>query len=166
MRLPFRKPGKYSQVKNDNLITEAKYKELQSSVEHLKNVSRPVMMKEVARLAEMGDFSENFGYQAAKGKLRGINNAILKLEFQINHAEIIQAGKKGGAVHVGNSVTVLCNGKEHTFQILGSNETDPAKGIVSHSSPIGAALIDRVVGDVVQVPLKDREIEYTILKIE
>lgn len=166
MRLPFRKPGKYSQIKNDNLITKVKYKELQDSVEHLKNVSRPVMMKEVARLAEMGDFSENFGYQAAKGKLRGINNAILKLEFQINHAEIIHQGQEGGKVQVGNSVTVLYSGKEYTFQILGSSETDPGKGIVSHGSPIGAALIDRVVGDVVQVPLKDREVEYTILKIE
>lgn len=164
MRLPTRKPGKYSQIKNDNLITKAKFNELQSKLDHLKNVSRPQMMKEVARLAEMGDFSENFGYQAAKGRLRGINNAILKLEFQINHAEIIST-KATGIVQIGSTVTVDTNGKEMVFQILGSAETDPAKGIISHSSPIGSALMGHRTGDSVVVQIKDREMEYRIVDI-
>lgn len=164
MRLPTRKPGKYSQIKTDNLITEAKFNELKSKLDHLQNVSRPQMMKEVARLAEMGDFSENFGYQAAKGRLRGINNAILKLEFQINHAEIIKL-KRTDVVQIGSTVTVESNGKKIVFQILGSQETDPAKGIISHSSPIGTALIGHRIDDVVSVTLKDREIVYKILKI-
>lgn len=165
MRLPFRKPGKYSQVKTDNLITEAKFNELKNKLDHLKNVSRPQMMKEVARLAEMGDFSENFGYQAAKGRLRGINNTIIKLEFQINHADII---KPTGAntVQIGNAVTVETNGKETTFRILGSAETDPAKGIISHSSPIGIALMGHRIDDIVIVALKDRKIEYRIKNIQ
>jgi len=165
MRLPFRKPGKYSQVKNDNLLTEAKFNELKDKLQYLKNSSRPQMMKEVARLAEMGDFSENFGYQAAKGKLRGINNTILKLEFQINHAEIIKPSR-GGTVQIGSTVTIACDGKEHTFQILGSTETNPGKGIISHNSPMGMALMERSAGDTVSVPLKERNIEYKILSID
>ncbi len=164
MRLPFRKPGKYSQVKNDNLLTQEKIDELKKSLEQLKNVSRPHMMKEVARLAEMGDFSENFGYQAAKGRLRGINNSILKIEFQIDHAEVIEAEDKG-TVQIGNSVTVEASGKTHTFQILGSTETDPTKGIISHNSPMGAALIGKKVQDTVTIPLKNGDITYTIHSI-
>ncbi|KKQ28053.1 MAG: Transcription elongation factor GreA [Candidatus Magasanikbacteria bacterium GW2011_GWC2_37_14] len=165
MQLPYRKPGKYSQIKIDLLLTEEKFNELKKDLEKLKR-KQPQAAAEVVRLAELGDFSENVEYQLAKGKLRGINNAILKLEYQIDHAEIIKPEKQKNTVQIGHEVWVLVSGQEKRFQILGSSETNPEKGIVSYSSPLGLALLGHRVGEHVRVSLGEREIEYQILKIE
>lgn len=164
MQLPYRKPGKYSQTENDPVMTEEKFRELEGELLRLK-IKRPKAAAEVARLAELGDFSENVEYQLAKGRLRGINNAILKLEYQINHAEII-APKKAGSVLIGSTITVESDGKQRTFQILGSSETNPAHGIISYTSPIGEALMGRAVGETIRLVVGGREKIYTIVRIE
>jgi len=165
MRLPFRKPGKYSQIKNDPLLTPEKLLSLEKEFEKLKNKRGPAA-SEVARLAELGDFSENVEYQLAKGKLRGINNAILKLEYQIDHAEIITPQKQKNTVQIGHEVWVLVNGQEKRFQILGSSETNPGKGVISHSSPLGKALLGKKVNEEVILGVGERKIAYKILRID
>jgi transcription elongation factor GreA len=164
MRVPYRKPGKYSQIKSDPIMTKEKFAELEEKLEKLKQ-KRPFAAGEVKRLAELGDFSENVEYQLAKGRLRGINNAILTLESQLNQAEIIETAP-GDTVRVGNIVTVETGKGHKKYQILGSAEADPQKGIISRNSPIGEALLGYREGDVVKVQLADREAEYKILKIE
>jgi transcription elongation factor GreA len=164
MQIPFRKPGKYAEQKNDNLLTEAKLQELKSKLHHLKTVSRPPAMVEVARLAETGDFSENAGYQAAKGRLRGINEKILRLERQVSDAVVIRPSRNG-LVEIGSRVTVYDGQHDKKYTILGSSETNPATGIISHTSPIGAALIGKSVGDSVIVILANSEKILTIKSI-
>lgn len=146
-------------------MTREKYQELERTLDRLKNVTRRQAAADVARYAELGDFSENVEYQAAKGKLRGINHRILVIENQLRQAVIIAPRGKSDVVAVGCAVTVESNGRERVFQILGSTESDPSAGIISHISPIGAALIGHRVGDTVQVRLAAREITYTIRAI-
>lgn len=165
MQIPYRKLGKFSQVGQDPLITKEKLVEIQNKLDRLKK-SRPFAVSEVMRLAELGDFSENVEYQLAKGRLRGINSGILKLEYQINHAVIIDPSKNLGKISLGHKVTVEVNDKIKSFQILGSSETNPGKNIISHNSPIGSALIGHKVGDVVIVKLNDRIVEYKVMNIE
>lgn len=166
MRVPYRKPGKYSNLAPDPFLTEAKFLELEAKLKRLKTIDRPHYITEVKRLAELGDFSENVEYQLAKGKLRGINSAVEKIENQLKDAEIIRPQTETGTVQIGHTVTVETGGQRKTFQILGSTETNPLKGIISYSSPIGVALLGRVVGEVIAVKLPGREVEYKILKIE
>lgn len=165
MQVPYRKPGKFSQIKSDPLMTQTKFNELKKNLERLLE-NRPVAAKEVARLAELGDFSENVEYQLAKGRLRGINNGILKLERQINDAEIITSNKKTDTVQVGHTVTIESGGKLKTYQILGSSETSPEKGIISHNSPIGSALVGHKVGDVLKIKVGEKKVEYMVTKIQ
>jgi len=101
MRTLDRKPGTYTHVKLDPLITGWKFDELKKKLETLKKVSQPKASNEVARLAEMGDFSENAAYQMAKGRLRGINNTIARLENQINHAVIIKTQDQKDTIEIG-----------------------------------------------------------------
>lgn len=164
MQVPYRKPGKFSQIKSDPLMTQVKFDELEAKLSRLKE-SRPHAAQEVARLAELGDFSENVEYQLAKGRLRGINSGILKLERQLNDAEIIAPNKKTDTAQVGHTVTIECNGKEKTYQILGSSETKPEKGIISHNSPIGSALLGHRVGDEVKIVVGEKEVKYEVIKI-
>jgi transcription elongation factor GreA len=163
MQIPYRKPGKYSQQPFDPLMTQTKLAELSRTLEKLK-ASRPALAAEVARLALLGDFSENVEYQLAKGRLRGLNQRILELEYQVDHATIIEQNNSD-AVLVGSTVVVEVSGQKKTFQILGSAETNPAKGIISHTSPIGAALIGRKVGETVEIKVGKNLIKYTICGI-
>ncbi len=166
MRVPTRKPGKYAHFKPDPHMTRKKFKDLERELERLKKGSRPKVIAEVQRLAADGDFSENAAYQIAKGRLRGINRRILEVENLLKRAQIIEPQANDGTVRLGSSVTVLANGKERIFQILGSAETDPAKGIISHNSPIGRALIGRKKGEQVEVLLADKTVYYKIIRIE
>jgi len=164
MRVPTRKSEKDNIKPVDLHITKKKYDELLAKVARIKK-ARPRLAEEVKRLAEMGDFSENAAYQIAKGKLRGLNYHLSEAEYVLNHAIII-APKNNNQVELGHSVTVEINGRKKTFQILGSSETDPTSGVISHNSPIGSALLGRRVGETVKIKLKEREVEYKIIKIE
>lgn len=164
MRTLNRKSEKSSQIQSDPLVTEAKLTELQHKLARLKSV-RPEAAAEVSRLAQLGDFSENAEYQAAKGRLRGINHGIDNLENQLNHAIIIPRHQQTNTIGIGHTVTVADGDKQKTFQILGSAETNPGKGIISHNSPIGAALIGHHVGDNVIIKLAERKATYRVIEI-
>ncbi len=164
MRIPYRKPGKYSQMKSDPMLTSEKAKELQDKLERLKNFSRPRAAEEVKRLSELGDFSENVEYQLAKGRLRGINQGILTIENQLKHAKIISPQIQTDTIALGHKVTITNGKTEKTYLILGSSETNPQQGIISHNSPLGAALLEKKVGDTVKIP--NNETTYKITKIE
>jgi transcription elongation factor GreA len=166
MQVPTRKYDKYPRVKSDPHLTEEKYQELTAKLAKLKTVKQPREAEEVKRLALMGDFSENAGYQLAKSRLRGINQRILDIGDLLARAEIITPSADKEIVRLGHKVTIERNGKIKKYQILGSAETSPAAGVISHNSPIGAALLGRRLGETVKVLLADKEISYKIIEIE
>lgn len=166
MRVPTRKSDKYSDIPIDPFITPAKAKELEKKLDYLKNVSRPHESAEVQRLALMGDFSENVGYQLAKGRLRGINQRILDIENQLKLSSIIAPIGKSEIVELGRMVTLKRRGQEKTYLILGSLETNPTAGIISYQSPLGSALLGHRVGDHIIWSVGDEEANGEIIKIE
>jgi len=165
MRVPIRKGSPYARIKPDPNLTWEKFEQLKNQLEKLTKVSRPREAEEVKRLALMGDFSENAGYQLAKGRLRGINQRIIDLENIIKQAEIISFGNNNGQVDLGSLVTVEMNQQTKSYRILGSAETNPSAGIISHNSPLGAALMHRRVGDVISVNTNGIKKEYQIISI-
>jgi transcription elongation factor GreA len=165
MQIPKRKAGTYSHLKPDPNLTEAKFNELKSRLEKLKKL-HPLAAAEVKRLAEMGDFSDNAAYSIAKGRLRGINQRILELADHLKHAMIIRPSKNVSSVELGSLVTIETSGRQKTYQILGSSETDPLAGIISHRSALGSALMGRRVGDKIKIKTTSKEIKYRIIKIE
>jgi len=165
MRVPIRKGNSRLDKKIDPAMTEAKYHELVKKLDFWKRIKRPREAEEVKRLALMGDFSENVGYQVAKGRLRGLNERILDLEKLLGRAEIIKL-QNNGTVQLGNRVTIEKSGKLTTYQILGATETDPTSGTISYSSPLGAALMNKHVNETIKIKLADKEVYYKIIKIE
>lgn len=164
MQTPYRRKETYVKPKPDPYLTEAKFIELKNRLERMK-ASHPHLATEVKRLAEMGDFSENAGYQDAKGKLRGLNQRILELEAHLKTAVIFRPSKNVEKVDLGHRVTIENEGKQKTYQILGGTETDPTAGIISHSSPLGAALLGHRVGDIVKIELAGKNKEFKIISI-
>ena len=147
-------------------MTPAKFREFTDKLERLKKVVRPRLAAEVKRLALMGDFSENAAYQIAKGKLRGINQGILDIEDLLKRSVIIDSRQNKGAVQLGSTVTLDSGGKQKKYLILGSTEADPTRGVISHISPLGAALIGKRVGNTVRLKIAEKIKEYKIIMIE
>lgn len=164
MRVPKRKSEEGVNHVVDPHITQAKYDELAGKLERIKN-SIPALAQEVMWHAKNGDFSENAPYQIAKGRLRGANQRILELNDLINRAVIIAPATTDGRVQLGSTVTVEINGGVKTYRILGSAETNPEKGVISHNSPLGAALMGHQAGEIVKLRLNRKEAEYKIIKI-
>ncbi len=166
MRLPYRKPGKYTNLPKDPLMTQDKYEELAKELAVLKEKKQPFAAKEVARLGEFGDFSENAEYQIAKGRLRGINNRITELEYILKIATIIAPQSQTNYVSLGHTVTLeQQDGTTQMYTILGSSETNPSKGVISSSSPLGSAILGKKKGDQVTISLPKGQTVYTIRSI-
>ncbi len=164
MRTPIRKPGKYTHDQKDPHITEAKYCQLKNKIQVLKS-ARPALIEEVKRLAADGDFSENHAYSMAKGKLRGLNQRMLDIENHLKKSIIIKK-PNSPYVEIGSTVLVNINDKNKEFTILGSSETNPNTGIISHLSPIGKAILGKKAGDEVLIELKGKNIICKINKVK
>ncbi len=164
MRIPTRR-GDFKGLPLDPHITREKHDELTAQLDRLKKTTRLRVMKEVATLAEGGDFSENAAYQIAKGRLRGINDRIHELEEYLKRVEVI-VPKKNGDVDIGSRVTVEVNGKRKTYEILGSSETDPVKGVISYTSPLGSALMGKRAGDRIVVAARGVSFSYMIIDVQ
>lgn len=182
MRTPQRKPGKYADDKPDPYITQGKYNKLKANLKRLIDIDRPLAIKDVKDQAAFGDFSDNAAYGIAKGKLRGLNNRILKIESSLRNAIIIEENQKSQTVQLGSIVTVESGNKEKfgcppfvdgvaggnntkTYKILGSDEVDIAKGIISHNSPLGSALLGKKKGETAKIKIKDKEVEFRIVEV-
>jgi len=83
----------------------------------------------------------------------------------LKYANIIKP-KNNSAVQIGHTVTVQIEDKEKTYQILGSTETDPGNGIISHNSPLGLALLDKRVGDKFEIKIGTKNKKCTIIGIK
>lgn len=149
-----------------NYITAAAYRRIENTVRDLQE-QRPRAVEDLSRAREMGDLSENAAYTEAKGRLGRIDGRILGLKERLKRAIIIQPGAdSSGRVRIGSTATVTVGGKEKKYEILGSLETDPARGRVSHLSPLGAALLGHGAGESVTVKANGKEIVYRIINVE
>ncbi len=125
----------------------------------------PGMIAEVEYTKSHGDFSENAAYQDAKHTLRRTHGRIASLKDRIKTAIIIEQGKKSDTVQLGSKLVVEVNGKKLDLEILGSHESDPGKGIISHVSPLGKVLIGKKINEVASLQLDSGEILYKVLAI-
>lgn len=165
MRVPVRKGEAENLRIKDYNISLAKYKELKNTLAYLLK-RRPQEAKEVKRLAEMGDFSENAGYQMAKGRLRGLNQRILDIEDSLKKADIVISNNDISQVQIGHKVTIISNDIKKIYTILGASESNPSAGVISASSPLGAALLNKKIGDEFYLEINGKNKYYTISNIE
>lgn len=147
------------------VLTKEGLDQLKKEYAELVNVKRPEMVKRLSEARDLGDLAENSEYASAKQDLAFIDGRILELEEIIRGAKVVTShGKK--QVDVGCSVTLHLNGKKEVFMVVGEWEADPSNKKISHSSPLGKALLGKKVGDQVEVVAPAGKIIYKILHIE
>lgn len=166
MQVPKRRSEQFKKYSSSGPIrlTQAGIDGLKRKLKKLE-IELPDAIKEVERTKEYGDFSENAEYKEAKHKLRGMHSQIFRIKNQLDKAVLIETDINSNWVEIGSTVTVEINGEQKQYQILGYIESNPGQGKISNQSPIGASLLGHQVGDSVTVQLKDRAVEYKIIKI-
>ncbi len=147
------------------LLTRDGLTELKKEYDDLINKKRPDMVTRLAAARSQGDLSENSEYTSAKQDLAFVDGRIAELETVLHDAKVVSSHSKS-KVDVGCKVTLHIDGKREIFSIVGEWEADPTLKKISHSSPLGKALIGKKVGDKVEVEAPVGKIVYKILSIE
>jgi transcription elongation factor GreA len=138
---------------------------LRAELEELKKVKRPAVIQAIAEARAHGDLKENAEYHAAREQQSFIEGRIKDIESKLSHAQIIDVTTMdaGGRVIFGATVDVvdMNTDEEFTYQIVGEDEADIQKGLISVNSPIARGLVGKEEGDlaVVETPGGTREFE-------
>jgi transcription elongation factor GreA len=155
--------------KNQELLTQEGFEKLQEEFKYLTEVRRREVADRIRQAREFGDISENSEYDDAKTEQALLERRISEVQRRLRNAKIVDpASAEAGSVNLGTRVTLRVVGKdeERTFQIVGTNESDPGSGKLSHSSPVGRAVLKRRAGDMVTVITPRGATEYEIVNVE
>lgn len=150
-------------------LTPEGKKQLEERLNQLKTVVRQEVSKKIGIAREFGDLSENAEYDSAKEEQAMVETEIAEIENKLRNCEIIDKDKLNNkVVNVGSFVKLydITFDEEIEYQIIGSTESDPFKGLISNESPVGKALLGKKKGDVVTVQTNASEVEYKILEIK
>lgn len=146
-------------------LTPAGRSKIENDLDVLKD-KRPQIAKRIRNAKEMGDLSENTEYTAAKDDQSWVESQIINLENLLKSAEIINKKKNSDKVIIGSKVTVKIGMETKIFTIVGSIETDPNNGLISHQSPLGEALLDRSVNEQANVQMPNGLLKLKVINIE
>ena len=127
-----------------NYITPNGYRKLKEELEQLWKVERPELVKIITWAASNGDRSENGDYIYGKKRLREIDRRVRFLRQRLEQAEVVDPTQRGECEQIffGATVTVLdSNGCENTYSIVGVDEANAGRGLISWVSPLARALL-------------------------
>ena len=151
-------------------ITIEGAKKLQYELNDLVNNKRQQVIQAISDAREHGDLKENAEYHAAKEEQGHIESRIQEIQFLLSNAEIIDISKidkKSKSVVFGASVELsdLENDKKTKYKIVGHDEANIEKGLLSYKSPVASALIGKEKGDFVTVTTPKGEKNYEVVNI-
>ncbi len=149
-------------------MTAEGLKKLRQELDNLKNSERPNVIKAIAEAREHGDLSENAEYHAARERQSFIEGRIAELENKITRAEVIDTSKLDNSKVTFGATVVLTDletEKKNTYKIVGADEADIEKNLISVSAPLCKAMINKRVEDVFEVQTPKGIKEYQINSI-
>ena len=129
---------------------------------------RPTIIDAIEEARAHGDLSENAEYHAAKERQGQVEATIADLEDKISRAQIIDPSTlSGNKIVFGATVTLLDEDEKPVkYQVVGEAEADAKRGMISYKSPLGRALIGRLVEEEVEVTVPSGDKFYLVEKIE
>jgi len=143
---------------------------LRSELEKLKTVKRPEIVNAIAEAREHGDLKENAEYHAAREQQGFCEGRIQDIEAKLSNAQIIDISKltNNGKVIFGTTVTIVNveTDDEVTYKIVGDDEADIKKNLISVNSPIARGLIGKMVDDEIAIKTPGGTIEYEIINVQ
>jgi len=155
-------------MSNDKIyLTSEGRQKLAEEYQVLTTKKRPGLVERLTNARTLGDLAENSEYVQAKEELSLLEGRIEELEEILSRVVLINQGHKGcQCVKLGCKIQVNGAGQKQSFHLVGEWEADPLNQKISHSSPLGQALLGKKVGDKVEISAPAGKIAYTILAIE
>lgn len=149
-------------------LTKEGFEELKSELDNLINVKRPENIQAIKEARALGDLSENADYDAAKNDQAEIEGRIKKIEKMLENVEIIEKNNLD-VVGLGTTVSIRYvddDDETDEYKIVGSQEADPFESKISNESPIAKAIMNKKVGDIVDVESPNGVYQIEIIDIK
>ena len=150
-------------------MTQEGYDQLKTELKHLTSIERPEVINAIAEARAHGDLSENAEYHAAKERQGYIEGRIQELNGKLSSANVIDVSKlSGDKIIFGATVKFVDvdTDDEKCFKIVGEDEADLEKNMISINSPIARALIGKKEGDTLVIPIPKGRIEVEVLDVQ
>ena len=147
-------------------LTKAGLETLKKELSSLVDEKRPKLVERLANARGQGDLSENSDYQSAREELEFLDGRIGEVEGVLKNAVVTNGSGSKNGVGVGTKVTVKVNGKDVLYEVVGEWEADPVNKKISHTSPLGVALMGKKIGEKAEVEAPAGKVIYEILEIE
>jgi len=149
-------------------ISRVGFNRLRKELEHLERKERHDVIRAIEVAREHGDLRENAEYHAAKERQGHVEGRILELKDKLSRAEVIDCTEVSCSRAVFGTVVTMLDldaDTEVTYQLLGPEESDVKKGIISIQSPLGRTILGKEVGDEVKVITPGGIREFEIMRI-
>lgn len=150
------------------LLTDEGLKRLEEELEELKTKKRKEIAEKIKVARSFGDLSENSEYDEAKNDQAIVEERIATLEKMLRNVKLLDDDEiSTDKVNIGSKVKLfdIEFDEEVVYHIVGSTEVDPDNGKISDESPIGSALLNQRVNDIVEVNVPSGVIRFKILEI-
>jgi transcription elongation factor GreB len=152
-----------------NYITPAGFRQLQDELDQLWKIERPALVQTITWAASNGDRSENGDYIYGKKRLREIDKRIRFLAKRLENSEVVDPALRVNCdqIFFGATVTVCgLDGVNRKFSIVGVDEAEPSKGLISWVSPLARALLKTRVDDTITLRLPNGVDELVVVEVD
>jgi transcription elongation factor GreA len=145
-------------------MTPEGLEKVKAELSRLRKEERPNVIEAIATARAHGDLSENAEYDAAKERQGRVEDRIAELQDKIQRAQIVETAS-ADQILFGAFVKVQEEGGSEVeqYQLVGADESNPAKGKMSTASPMGKAFLNKKRGDVVEVKIPSGALKMKIL---
>ncbi len=150
------------------VLTAEGLKNLENELQELKVNRRKEIAAKIKEARGQGDLSENAEYDAAKEEQAEVEARIANIEKMLRNAQVISDNEiDKNKINVGSKVLLLDIefDEQLNYTIVGSTEADPVNGKISNESPLGMALINHKINDIIEVNAPAGIIKYKVLEI-
>jgi len=156
-------------AEKQTILTAEGLRKIEQKLDYLISVKRQEVAERIKQAREFGDISENSEYDDAKNEQAFIEGEIIMLEKMLRNAKVIDEGEiSTDTVTLGSTVKLkdLELGDVLEYTLVGSAEADPIEMKISNESPVGAAILGKKVGSIVEVNVPAGILKYQILEIK
>ncbi|MBN1983095.1 MAG: transcription elongation factor GreA [Chitinivibrionales bacterium] len=150
-------------------ITQEGYENLLREHDYLTKVELPAIINKVAEARSLGDLRENAEYHAAREHQSLLQTKINTIRDRLSRCKIVKIGVRNSSTIIfGSHVKIMDveDSSTEEYTLVGEAETNPGKGKISTTSPIGKALLGRSAGETVEVQTPGGKIRLKIIAFE
>lgn len=141
-------------------------KKFEDEIATLNHELKLELPKEIKRARELGDLRENAEYQAAKERQRLVESRISMLQKRVGEIALLNVDRiPKDRAGFGSTVHVIESGEALVFQLVMPEDADAGKGMISTSSPLGRAFLNKEAGDSVKVVTPGGSRQFDIVKL-